>query len=134
MSNAAQRLLSQTHRIDQRINAKLAQADALRELAEKTSAILTGTSSAQRAGSRLEEVVTRIVDLQADIARDIDALLDVKCRAMDMIRRLPRPEYQTVLELRYLCFKKWEEIAEEMGVTHRHVFYLHRQALRECRE
>ena len=40
------------------------------------------------------------------------------------------PEYQLVLELRYLCFKSWEEIALQMGYDVRHVFRLHGEALK----
>jgi len=38
-------------------------------------------------------------------------------------------EHQTLLELRYLCFKTWEQIAVDMGYNVRHVYRLHDEAI-----
>ena len=40
------------------------------------------------------------------------------------------PEYQTLLELRYLCFKTWEQIAVLMNYSTKYLFELHARALR----
>jgi len=41
------------------------------------------------------------------------------------------PELQTLLELRYLCFKTWEQIAVELHFDLRWVYRLHGRALDE---
>ena len=71
------------------------------------------------------EVVTKIVDLQADINRDIDSLVDLKREIVGVIKAVDNTECQTLLELRYLCFKSWEQIAVDMGYNVRHVYRLH---------
>lgn len=38
--------------------------------------------------------------------------------------------YQTLLELRYLCFKSWEQIAVLMNYNCNYVFDLHKRALK----
>ena len=40
-------------------------------------------------------------------------------------------EYQTLLELRYLCFKTWEQIAVQMGYGIDNIYKMHHKALRE---
>ena len=75
--------------------------------------------------------VFKILALQSDINRDIDSLVDLKAEITRRIRRLSKPEYQTVLELRYLCFLTWDEIILQMRYARRHVFRLHKEALEE---
>ena len=67
---------------------------------------------------------------EAEIGSDIDALVDLKADITHRIKQINCPEYQLVLELRYLCFKSWEEIALQMGYDVRHVFRLHGEALK----
>jgi len=127
----AKEYLSQAYRIDQRINSKLEQVRSLNELATKaTNTISDMPGSATRNVHQMEDVVVKIVDLQVDINADIDELVDLKSDIMGVIKEVDSPEQQTLLELRYLCFKSWEEIAVAMGYTVRNVYFLHRQALR----
>lgn len=42
--------------------------------------------------------------------------------------------YQTLLELRYLCFKSWEQIAVDMGYDLRWLYRLHHRALNAVSE
>jgi len=52
----------------------------------------------------------------------------------DIIRRIKAvesAELQTILELRYLSYMRWEEIAIELGYGIDNVFRLHRKALAE---
>ncbi|MEN6636647.1 MAG: DUF1492 domain-containing protein [Clostridiaceae bacterium] len=48
---------------------------------------------------------------------------------MRRIKRVENTEYQTILELRYLCFKRWEEIAVEMNFSLQHLYRLHEKAV-----
>lgn len=47
------------------------------------------------------------------------------------IQKVEKPEYQFLLEMRYLCFKTWAEIADQMHLEEHYVFRVHGQALRE---
>jgi len=51
---------------------------------------------------------------------------------MGVIRAIDNLEYQTLLELRYLCFYSWEKIAVEMDYDLRYMHKLHRKALEQC--
>lgn len=128
----AKEYLSQAYRIDQRINSKLEQVRSLNELATKaTNTISDMPGSATRNVHQMEDVVVKIVDLQNEINADIDTLVNLKRTFVAVIKAVENPEQQTLLELRYLCFKTWKEIAVEMGYSSRGIFSLHSAALKE---
>lgn len=47
----------------------------------------------------MADAVAKIVDLQAEINRDIDLLVDLKCEMVRVIKNVEHAEYQTLLEL-----------------------------------
>ena len=122
--------LSQAYRIDQRINSKLAQVMSLRDLLGKATGTLSGTpKAATHDPHSMEDTIAKMVDLENEINEDIDALVDLKAEIMRRIKRVENTEYQTILELRYLCFKRWEEVSVELGYSMQHLFRLHDEAL-----
>ena len=124
--------LSQAYRIDQRINSKLAQVMSLRDLLSKATGTLSGAPKAATPNPHsMEDTIAKMVDLENEINKDIDALVDLKAEIMRRIKRVENTEYQTILELRYLCFKRWEEIAVDMRYSLRRLYELHDCALEE---
>jgi len=124
--------LSQAYRIDQRINSKLAQVMSLRDLLSKATGTLSGAPKAATPNPHsMEDTIAKMVDLENEINEDIDELIDLKAEIMRRIKRVENTEYQTILELRYLCFKRWEEIAVDMGYSLRRLYELHDCALEE---
>ena len=125
--------LSQAYRIDQRINSKLEQVASLRALATKATSTLSDTPpSGSRNVQSMENVIVKIIDLENEINEDIDTLVDLKREIVGVIKRIDNPEYQTLLELRYLCFYSWEKVAVEMEYDLRYLHKLHRKALEQC--
>ena len=124
--------LSQAKFLDQRINSKIQQVAALNDLATKATSTLTGMPrNPNHATSSMEDVIAKIIDLQAEINNDIDTLVDLKRSLSKTIKAVDSPEYQTVLEKRYLCFQSWEQIAVEMGYDLRWLYRIHGKALEE---
>ena len=122
--------LSQAYRIDQRINSKLAQVMSLRDLLGKATGTLSGAPKAATPNPHsMEDTIAKMVDLENEINEDIDALVDLKAEIMRRIKHVENTEYQTILELRYLCFKRWEEIAVEMNFSLQHLYRLHEKAV-----
>lgn len=128
----AKEYLSQAYRIDQRINSKLEQVRSLRELATKATATL---SDMPRSSSpnihRMEDFITKALDLESEINAELCHLIDIKREIVTVIKCVENYELQTLLEARYLCFKTWEEIAVEMHFDLRWVYRLHSRALDE---
>ena len=126
--------LSQAKFLDQRINSKIQQVAALNDLATKSTSTLTGMPrNPNHATSSMEDVIAKIIDLQAEINNDIDTLVDLKRSLSKTIKAVDSPEYQTVLEKRYLCFQSWEQIAVEMGYDLRWLYRIHGKALEEVK-
>ena len=126
--------LSQAKFLDQRINSKIQQVAALNDLATKATSTLTGMPrNPNHATSSMEDVIAKIIDLQAEINNDIDTLVDLKRNLSATIKAVGNTEYQTVLEKRYLCFQSWEQIAVEMGYDLRWLYRIHGKALEEVK-
>lgn len=127
----AKEYLSQAYRLDKRIDSKIEQLKSLNLLATKCTSTLSDMPKSQSiSNSRLEDTVVKIVDLQQEINRDIDSLVDLKRDIVRTIKSVQNPEYQIILELRYLCFKTWEEIAVQMNCSIDNVFKIRKNALK----
>ena len=126
----AKEYLSQAFHIDQRINSKLEQVMKLRETSTKATATLSDMPRSDTPNvHRLEDTICKIIDLENEINHDIDKLVDLKREARDVIGQLSDPDQQLILELRYLCYKTWEEIADELGYCPSNIYRLHGRAL-----
>jgi len=126
----AKEYLGQAYRLDQRINSKLEQVASLNDLATRVTTTLTGMPKHHNpSGSTMADTVGKIVDLQADINRDIDRLIDLKRNIVSSIRTVGNTEYQTLLEKRFLCFETWEQIAVDMGYSIQHIYRMRDKAI-----
>ena len=126
----AKEYLGQAYRLDQRINSKLEQVLSLRELTTKATATMSDMpGGGSRNVYKMQDIIGKIVDLENEINADIDKLVDLKREMVAVIKAVEHPEYQTLLELRHLCFKTWEQIAVEMGYSLEHTIRMHRKAL-----
>ena len=114
----AKEYLTQAYRIDQRINSKLEQVASLRDLSTKaTSTFSDVPPSGTRDVHRMEDVICKIIMLENEINAEIDHLVDLKREIREVISAVKNLECQTLLELRYLCFKTWEQIAVQMNYS-----------------
>ena len=126
----AKEYLGQAYRLDQRINSKLEQVSSLNDLATRVTSTLTGMPKhPNRSGSAMADAVEKIVDLQTDINRDIDRLINLKRDIVTSIRTVGNTEYQTLLEKRFLCFETWEQIAVDMHYSGKWIQKLHDRSL-----
>ena len=122
--------LGRAYRIDQRINSKLEQVHSLHELATKATSTLSDMPRSPSPNQQtMEATICKIVDLEAEINADIDELVDLKREMVKVIKSVENREYQMILELRYLCFKPWEEIAIELGYSIHHLYKVHNRAV-----
>ena len=80
---------------------------------------------------RMEETICKIVDLEREINEDIDRLVDLKAEARRVINAVSDPDQQLILELRYLCYKPWNEIMTELGYSEPTIYRLHGEALKK---
>ena len=128
----AKEYLSQVYRIDLRINTKLEQVRSLHSLATKASATLSDSPlSGTRNVHSMEDIIVKMVDLKDEINADIGRLVELKREIVSTIEQVSAVDHRTLLELRYVCGKTWEEIAADMYYSVRNVHILHGAALCE---
>ena len=124
--------LGQAYRIDQRINCKIEQVSSLHSLATKaTTTVSDMPGSPTRNTHRMENIIVKILDIEEEINTEITSLVDLKAEIMGVIKGLDNLEFQMLLELRYLCYKPWEQIALDLNYSVNNIFKMHKRALEE---
>lgn len=126
----ARHYLGQMYRLDQRIYSKLIQLSLLRSNALNISSNINEVSvQTSHDNAKMEKTMLKIIQQEREIDDEIDRLIDLKAEIREVIGRVPNIECRLLLELRYLCFRSWEEIAMEMEYSIDNVFRIHRKAL-----
>ena len=127
----AKEFMNRAYRLETRINNKTEQIQILRALAEKvTAAYGTEAVSHSRNVDSMADQLARISEAEETLRNAVDELVTVRNKITETINRVDDVDCQTLLELRYLCMKPWDEIREIMGMSRTNMFRLHRDALR----
>ena len=129
----AKQYLLRAWQIDRRIERLIGEQEKLRSLAETVRS--PALSDMPKGGRQRDwtEAVDALVDLCADIDREIRELCKVKREVNEAIDAVEDMRYRRVLELRYRSYLSWKQIAEEMGYDVRWVLRLHGKALLEVK-
>ena len=138
--------LKQIRKMDTLINDNLRELEVLQALAEKITAVLGGERvQTSGSGDSMAEAAIKIVMLKQEINDEVDAYVDFRNKARKLINSACDTECITLLTMRYLGimnpatekieYKKWEEIAIELGFTYQHVSdRLHKRALSQLQK
>ena len=126
----AKEFLEQVRYVDRAIDSKLEQIQKLRNESTKATSLVSDMPHSSSPNlQRLEDTIIKIIDLEHEINRDIDRLVDLKSAARTAINAMASPDERLILELRYLCYKTWPEIAGTIGVSESTLFRAHGLAL-----
>lgn len=119
--------------IDGLINSKIRQLDQLKQYRGRLPTY-KGQESVQSGsvGDPTAGIALKIVQLDEEIAQDIERLVDLKAEARALFAQLDDDlKYKSVMELRYLECMTWREVAQSLHFSYKYVFKLHSEAL--CR-
>ena len=122
--------LRKARELDTLVHTKLSEIDRLRELAECLSSPELGERVTSSNGNTSMQTVDKIVDLQAEVDKEIAALVDLIAEIHTKIEQLENPTERAVLAERYINVKSWEEIAEIINYSERNTKYIHGRALK----
>ena len=111
--------LRKARELDTLVHTKLNEIDRLRELAECLSSSKLGERVTSSNGNTSMQTVDKIVDLQAEVNKEIAVLVDLIAEIHTKIEQLENPTERAVLTERYINVKSWEEIAEIIGYSDR---------------
>ena len=126
--------LSRGYKIDREINALLSEREEAFALACKVTAPPSDNEKVSATtGNGSEARFIKYADYSKLIDRRIDELYRIKSEIMTVITLIDNNTYRTLLIMRYVQFKTWEQIAEGMGYSDKWVrTYLHKMALEVC--
>ena len=126
----AKEYLLQAYLLDQRIDSKIEQVEALRCLTTKSTAVIRSNPVSGGGNDNFfEDVIIRIVDMEREISEEINRLVELKNEITGVINQVGDPEWQTLLELRYLCYKDWPEIINTMNRGKTTIHRMHNKAM-----
>ena len=121
--------LRKARELDTLVHTKLSEIDRLRELAECLSSPKLGERVTSSNGNTSMQTVDKIVDLQAEVNKEIAVLVDLIAEIHTKIEQLDDLTERAVLTERYINGRSWEEIAGIIGYSGRNTRYLHGRAL-----
>jgi DNA-directed RNA polymerase specialized sigma subunit len=129
-TDKAKDYLCQIRKTDRLINRLLDTVQTLRSSLTSQSYELN-PDKVQTSGPKntLENTMTKVVDLEADINRYIDELVDLKQAAIRKIQNIPDQDQQNVLLARYVSGMKWEKIAVDLNFSIAQIYRIHGAAL-----
>lgn len=123
--------LNRGYRIKKRIAAKERRIDEWRRRAESITAEIKPVASFSSTPSKkVEDAACAIVDLQSEIKAEIYELAAVELEIGRLIKESGLDDTdQFMIELRYLNYMRWEEIAVELHYAYRWVMRRHKKVL-----
>lgn len=131
----AKRYLQQIRLYDSRINTKLEELQRLNEMVLRiTPTLKDDVSSSGGSQDKFADTMAKIVDLKAEINRDIDRYVNAKQEIGGTFDMLSDPDQLQILHKRYAQYKTWEQIACDMHMSYRNVCYIHGKALQAVNE
>lgn len=127
----AKQYLKELRRLDTCINQQLQEKAAL--YTSTIGAARTDKDRVQTSGSgdMMPELIQRLLDLEAEIDKEIDNFADQKRKMIRQIQDLRNETYVSLLYKRYVEFKTLEEISVEMNYTYQYTRRMHGYALAE---
>lgn len=124
--------LSSLRFAEKMIEIKLEKIEETRELALRVNQALNPVKV--QGGQRkniVEEVAIKVAGLTQQLEKQVDEYKELQKNVIDLISVVPNDTQREILDLRYVHFKKWEDIAEIMSYDRRQITRLHYKGLQE---
>ena len=125
----AKEYLQQVEKVDKLLRSIATQIEKNRSLAAYTSPTIDPSGSHGSAdpakGSKLENMVINIMDLEEQKQRQAARLKEIKKEVAETINSINNLSVQFILEERYLLYRTWDEIADETGFSKSYLYRMH---------
>lgn len=105
-----------------------------KEMAQKTTSVIDAQKVQSPFSNAIEENVCNFVDLAKLAQQEMDDYLKLCKEAEDAISGLNDARQKSIMELRYVCSKNWEEIADQLDLDVSWVHRIHGKALKNILE
>ena len=123
--------LSQVKELDSQIDIDTRELARWREMSTRVSrgSLEPNYNATRNTEAPFIKCVDNIIVLEKRITSDIERLSSLKGEILTLIHSIDDPDYTSVLELRYLDYMSWEEIAGKMKYGKRWVYSKHKSAI-----
>lgn len=123
--------LSQPYKLQKRIDLGIEQAERFRSLAENGHAPFSsnGGGGGCTTQSFVETQTIRYMQTIEQVKRNTEKIIEVAALVKKAIYDINNLEIEYLLEARYLNFKDWQTIADDLRVTKNYVYHLHKIGL-----
>lgn len=127
----AQTFLEQPEKLDIQIRNKLIEKQQWHDIALGITASMEGERvQSSGAKSKMANAVEKCVDMEAEIDRLIDELIDVKKEVIQTIEQLDSPIEYNLLHMRYIQYISLQEIADHYNRDYGWATTTHGRALK----
>ena len=128
----AKQYLQQIERLDKNIQNKLSEIYQLKTLATNVTVAMDG-DRVQTSGDkdRTGKIVASLIDIEREAQGMIDEYLTKKKKIINQMDGLSKTSYYQVLYSKYVEYKTFNKIAEEMHYSWRQIIRIHGDALAE---
>ena len=130
----AQIFLEQPEKLDIQIRNKLIEKQQWHDIALGITANMDG-ECVQSTGSKnkMADAINKCVDMEAEIDRLIDKLIDAKKEVIQTIEKLDSPTEYNILHMRYIQYLSLQEIADHYNRDYGWVTTTHGRALKNVK-
>ena len=141
----ARDFLNQLKKMEDSIKDKLEEVERLKSIALVVTAVSNNViiegekhsvDRVQSSGSqqKMADAVCKYVDLENEIDNDIDMMIDKKLEVLAVINKLDKPVQCAVLRKKYVQFKSFRQIAEDLHYSYQYILESHSQALKNVQK
>ena len=122
--------LKQIRLIDLEVKAKMEELDRLNNSFLKSPS-LKEINVQESKVSLKDDAYVKIINLNDYINEKVDKLIDLKYQLIQAIEQLDNSKERTIIWMKYISSKSWDEIAEELKISKTTLFILHDEAVKK---
>ena len=122
--------LKQIRLIDLEVKSKMEELDRLNNSFLKSPS-LKEINVQESKVSLKDDAYVKIINLNDYINEQVDKLIDLKYELIKAIEQLDNSRERTIIWMKYISSKGWDEIAEELKISKTTLFILHDEAIKK---
>lgn len=122
--------LKQIRLIDLEVKSKIEELDRLNNSFLKSPS-LKEINVQESKVSLKDDAYVKIINLNDYINDQVDKLIDLKYQLIQAIEQLDNSRERTIIWMKYISSKGWDEIAEELKISKTTLFILHDEAIKK---
>lgn len=115
--------IRKTDRLIQRLDETV--CNLRRSLTSRSHTLQPDKVQTSGAGDRIGDTVAKIDELEREINRHIDDIIEMKQQAFRIIKKIPDLDQQNVLIGRYIQNKEWEALVHDFNFSPQWLFEIH---------